>query len=58
MNAAHLVQFSLGGLSTLLVLAFAHPMANFFGVPDATWALSVLAAVPVLRGLSHLDVYE
>ncbi len=55
---AHLVQASLGLLSTVLILLAAHPMAKYFGVPDAAWALQVLSVIPLLRALSNLDVFR
>jgi O-antigen/teichoic acid export membrane protein len=55
---AHFLQVVLGLVSGGLILAAARPMAHFFNVPEATWALRVLAIVPVLRSLGHLDVYR
>jgi O-antigen/teichoic acid export membrane protein len=58
MAVAHLVQFMLGLVSAALVFVTAGPMAAFFGVPEAAWALRLLALLPILRALSHLDAYR
>lgn len=58
MAAAHLVQSLPGIVSAALIFGTAGPMAHFFGVPEAAWGLRALAILPVLRSLSHLDVYR
>lgn len=55
---AHFIQATLGVASGLLLLIFAEPMAAFFKVPDAAWALKVLAVLPVLKGFNHLAVFR
>lgn len=56
--SAQLLQFVRGLLGGLVLLAIAAPVAALFGIPDATWAFMVLAAVPVMKGLGHLDVHR
>jgi O-antigen/teichoic acid export membrane protein len=58
MAVAHLIQVVLGLVSGILIFVAARPMADFFDVPSAAWALRVLALLPLLRSLSHLDVYR
>ncbi len=52
---AQAFQFLAGLASALLVLALSAPMAVFFNVPHAGWAFAVLALVPLLKGIEHLD---
>lgn len=44
-----------GGLTALLLLALAAPMAAFFGVPAAAWAFACAALVPFIKGFLSLD---
>ena len=55
-NVIHLVSLIRGMASAVLLLVFAYPLALIFGIPQATWAFASLAAIPVLRGLTHLDI--
>ncbi len=45
-------------ISGLLLLALAHPLARFLGIPDIAWAYQLLALIPVLRGFVHFDIYR
>ncbi|GAB5467603.1 MAG: lipopolysaccharide biosynthesis protein [Rhodospirillales bacterium] len=54
----HGVQLARGLLGALLLFAFAYPYAALVSVPEAAWAYQVMAAVPLLRGLWHLDLYR
>jgi O-antigen/teichoic acid export membrane protein len=45
-----------GTLLAALVFAFADPIAAFLGQPGLGWAYRVLAVMPLLRALVHLDV--
>lgn len=56
MAVAHLFRVPLGLLSGALIFFTARPFAVYFKVPDATWALQLIAVVPLLASLSHLDV--
>jgi O-antigen/teichoic acid export membrane protein len=58
MYVAHFIQAMLGLLSGTLIFLTARPMAVFFGIPSAAWALQVLAVIPVLRSLNHLDIFR
>lgn len=53
---AHMVQAVLGLVSGILILMVAIPMADFYKVPGAIWAFQVVAVLPFLKALSHLDV--
>jgi len=53
---AHLVQFVAGVLGALLILIFAGPISTLFKVPEARWGFMWLAAIPLFKGLEHLDV--
>jgi O-antigen/teichoic acid export membrane protein len=53
---AHFVQGAAALLSSLLMVAAAWPMARLFGIGDHVSALYVLAAIPLLHGITHLDV--
>jgi O-antigen/teichoic acid export membrane protein len=52
----HSIMFirAVGSAALLLVLAW--PMAALFGVPEARWAFVVLALIPLLKGISNLDL--
>jgi len=52
----HSIQAAIGVLSCVLVAVGAYPMALAFSVPELTWAFALLAIVPLIRGLMHLDV--
>ncbi len=54
--AAHLAQGAAAAVSAAAMLAAAWPIANVFGIPEQAGALFVLAAIPLLNGLAHLDV--
>lgn len=53
---AHFVQGAAAVLSTLLMVAAAWPMALLFGIRDHVGALYILATIPLLHGVGHLDV--
>lgn len=55
-SAAHLVQFSVAGVSAALIAAAAPLLAHLFGIPGQDRFISALALVAVLRGLQHVDV--
>jgi O-antigen/teichoic acid export membrane protein len=56
LNTAHFVQGAVSVLSSLLMAVAAWPLARLFSIPDHVAALGMLAAVPLLNGLNHLDV--
>jgi O-antigen/teichoic acid export membrane protein len=55
---AHSVRSMLGLVSGLLILFSAEPMAVLFKVPEAAWALRMVALIPLISSLSSLDIYR
>jgi len=55
-NTSHAFQFVAGVASALLMGSLSVPLAHLFKVPGAAWAFALLALVPLLKGLEHLDV--
>jgi O-antigen/teichoic acid export membrane protein len=53
---AHLWQFLRGLGCALIILALAWPASLLFNIPQARWAFYVLALVPIIRSLAHLDL--
>ncbi len=47
-----------GALSAVILLAIAHPLAAFFGIPEVAWAYQVLAVMPLLNALQHFDMHR
>jgi O-antigen/teichoic acid export membrane protein len=58
MGTAHLVQMLRGAMTAIITIAAAIPLARLFGAPQAAWAFACLAAVPLVRGFAHLDMYR
>ena len=58
LSVVHFVTAVRSLVVTLVILLFASPLAKMFGIPQATWALSLLAVIPSLRGINHLDVFR
>lgn len=54
--AAHLVQAVVAVLSAAVMAGAAWPLARMFGIPEQTWAVALLAVIPLLRAVQHLDV--
>lgn len=54
-DAAHAVELVRALINSLMLLLLAWPLAALFHVRQARWAFFVLSAVPLLRGLGHLD---
>lgn len=52
----HLWEFGRGLINSILLFAAAWPVAHLFKAPEALWAFQCVALVPLLRGLSHLDI--
>ena len=52
------LQAARGALGAVFLFLIAEPLAGLFGVPDATWAYQLLAFVPLMRGLVHLDMFR
>lgn len=52
---AHSIQLVQGIAGALILFLIAAPVAGLFNIPEVTWAFQLLALVPLIRGLSHLD---
>lgn len=52
------IQFARGVVGAALVLLIAEPYAQLMGAPEAAWAYRVMALVPLVRGLWHLDIFR
>lgn len=57
-GSAQLIRALRGTGNGLVILVLAGPVAQLFGVPQATWAFRCLASVPFLRGFYHLDMHR
>ena len=42
----------------MLLFAIAIPYAGFLNVPEATWAYMLIALVPILKGVTHFDIFR
>ncbi len=51
-------QFARAVLSAVVLFFSAGFIADFMGVPEVAWAYQLLALVPLLNGLVHLDIYR
>ena len=58
MAALHSIQLMRGVLGAFVIMVFAPLYASVMGVPDLTWAYLILAAVPLVRAASHLDMFR
>ena len=54
----HSIQALRGALGAGILFVAAAPLAALFGLADVAWAYQALAAVPLLRGLAHLDMFR
>jgi len=54
--SVQLWEFGRGVLNSVLLFALAWPAAYLFKSPQALWAFQCVALIPLLRGLSHLDI--
>lgn len=52
---AHALQVVRGVLGGIIVFLAAASIASLFKIPHVTWAFQILALVPVIRSLMHLD---
>ena len=57
-STLHTIQFGRGIFGGIILFLIAHPLALLFGIPEVAWAYQVLAIVPFLRGLAHLDMFR
>ncbi|WP_298438184.1 oligosaccharide flippase family protein [uncultured Jannaschia sp.] len=58
MRALQGFQLFRGILAGAVMLALAIPLADFLNVPQVAWAYAVLALVPLLNGVRHLDIHR
>lgn len=56
--ALHTVQIIRGAIGALVILLMAPAFAWLMGVPDLAWAYQLLALVPLIRCLAHLDMFR
>lgn len=54
--SAHMLQFSKGLLTGLVLFLIANPVAMLFELPELIWAFQLLAVIPVVRGFVHWDM--
>jgi O-antigen/teichoic acid export membrane protein len=57
-DTVHFLQATRGMTNAFIIFVVAGFVARLFGVPQATWAFRCVALIPLLRGLSHTDVYR
>lgn len=53
-----LLQFLRGLIAGVVMFFLAGVYARLMNVPDIAWTFQLLALVPVLRGLAHLDIFQ
>ncbi|MBF0246176.1 MAG: oligosaccharide flippase family protein, partial [Planctomycetes bacterium] len=58
LSTAHLVQAVRGSFSALILFLLAGPLTRLLSIPHAQGAFQVLALIPFLRGMWHLDLYR
>ncbi|MBI1849675.1 MAG: oligosaccharide flippase family protein [Planctomycetes bacterium] len=57
-DTAHAMQAIRGVVNAALTFVLAAPVTSLLAVPDATWAFRWLAAIPLVRGFAHLDMFR
>lgn len=57
-GTAQLIEASRGLIISSILFIFAGPIAILFDAQDAKWAFQVLALLPLLKGLIHLDLHR
>ncbi len=57
-SSLHSLQVLRGVVAALVLFVAAKPLAILFAVPEVTWAYQVMALVPLIRGVAHLDVFR
>ena len=55
-RSMHAFQAIRGMVTGLLIFLFSGWIAEFFGISEAQWTFQILAIVPVIVGLGHLDI--
>jgi O-antigen/teichoic acid export membrane protein len=54
--SAHLFQFLVAIVSALIMVGAAAPLAQVLGIGQYAWAAVMLALIPLLRGVEHMDM--
>ncbi len=57
-DTLHMVSVALGGISAIIIAAVAWPYALGMGTPALVWAYLLIALIPLMRGLGHLDSFR
>lgn len=57
-STAQALQAMRGALGAVALFLTAGLIASLFGIPEVTWAYQLLALVPLMRGLAHLDMFR
>lgn len=55
-NVCQFTQVIRGFINALIIFLFAWPVSTIFNIPDAKWAFQLLAIIPFVHGLNHLDM--
>ena len=56
LGSAHFLQFIKGILTGLVLFLFSGLIVSVFSIPEAKWAIQLLALSPIIRGFVHFDV--
>lgn len=57
-SVLHTVSILRGILNAVLLFLAAPYIAALFQVPDLTWAYQIMAIIPLLRGVTHIDLFR
>lgn len=57
-NSCHFVQLMRGVINAFIIFLLAWPISKLFHIPEAKWAFQLLAVIPLIHGLNHLDIFR
>jgi len=57
-NSCHFVQLVRGVFIAFIIFLLAWPISNIFHIPQSKWAFQLLAIIPLIHGLNHLDMFR
>jgi O-antigen/teichoic acid export membrane protein len=57
-SVCQLMQVIRGFIAALIIYLIASPISSIFNIPDALWAFQLLAIIPLIHGLNHLDIFR
>lgn len=57
-STLHTIQLIRGIVGAVFLFLISEPIAWLFGVEEVVWAYQLLAVVPFLRGIAHLDMFR